>query len=103
VVAFPDIEEVSAMFQSATILIDLYRAQEAERRRGQRNADHVAAFREGQRAASDEVSGVSFGDRAGGRSHEAADLGWGDDLHPAPGGEQGARRIVGPIQAQPKS
>ena len=91
---------------SAMTLLELHRTFEADRRREMREAARRGALLESLaagEAVSGEVAGVAIGDRSGGRRDQAADLGRSQDLHPASGGEQVARRVVRPIQSQPKA
>ncbi len=50
-----------------------------------------------------EVRGVAFGHRASRRGDLGADLGRSEDLHPATRGEKDTRRLVRPVQSQPKA
>ena len=91
---------------SAMYLLELHRAREADRRRELRDAIRRNALFEAQaqaEEASADVAGVSLGDRAGRGGDPRANVGRGEDLHPAPGSEQGGRRLVRPVQAQSKS
>ena len=91
---------------SAMTLLELHRTFEADRRREMREALRRGVLLESLAASetvSSEVAGVAIGDRAGGRCDSVADLGRPEDLHPATGGEQVARRIIRPIQSQPKA
>ena len=91
---------------SAMTLLELHRTFEADRRRDMREAIRRGALLESLAASdlvSGEVAGVAIGDRARRRRDQAADLGRPEDLHPATGGEQVARRVVRPIQSQPKA
>jgi hypothetical protein len=92
--------EVSAVF-----LLELHRALEADRRREMRNALIRGAMFEALASEADDsadVAGVPIGDRSGSRHHPGADLGWGQDLDPAPGTQQRAMGLVRPIQSQPE-
>ena len=88
---------------SAMYLLELHRAREADQRRELRDAIRRNALLEAQdRAESASVAGVSLGDRAGRGSDPRPNVGRSEDLHPAPGTEQGGRRLVRPVQAQSK-
>ncbi len=90
---------------SAMYVLERHRTFEADRRRELREALQRGALLEAlasDEAASDGIAGVPLGDRAGRRSDPGADLGWGQDLHPAAGPEQRNGRLVRPVQAQPE-
>ena len=100
--------EVSAMYleQSAMVLLELHRALEADRSRETRFAARRAAQAEALAPihdVSDRIILVTPDDGAGGRCDTSADLGWTKDFDPGSGAEQRQRRLVGPVQAHPKS
>ena len=90
---------------SAMYLLELHRSREADLRREMQEALRRGAHLEAltrDEAASGEVAGVPFGDGAGGRGDPGPDLGRSKDLHPASRPEHHDRRLVRPVQAQPK-
>ena len=99
--------EVSAMYleASAMVLLELYRALEADRSRETRSAArravHVAALAPAD--SSDRVAVVALGDSPGSRGDASPDLGRIEDLEPGSGAEHRQRRLVGPVHAHPKS
>jgi hypothetical protein len=100
--------EVSAMYleQSAMVLLELHRALEADRSRETRFAAQRAAHAEAleQTAeASGRVALVTPDDGAGRSGDSVPDLGRTQDLDPGSGTEHRQRRLVGPVQAHPKS
>ena len=88
-------------------LLELHRALEADRRRETRAAARRAAMLEALDAesvdGSNRVARVSLDDGAGRRGDSGPDLGRVQDLDPASGPEHRQRRLVRPVQAQPKS
>jgi hypothetical protein len=90
---------------SAMYLLELHRTREADLRREMREAVRRGAQLEAlamKDERSDEVAGVSLGDRTRRGRDASADLGRAKDLHPASGAEQDARRLVRPVQSQPE-
>jgi hypothetical protein len=90
---------------SAVFLLELHRTLEEDRRREMRNALIRGAMFEAMASEpedSADVVGVPIGDRSGSRRHPGTDLGWGQDLDPAPGAKQRSMGLVRPIQSQPE-
>ncbi len=90
---------------SAMYLLELHRAREADLRRELREAVRRGAHLEAlarRESASDDVANVALGDGAGGAGDASPDLGRAKDLHPASRAEHRGRRLVRPVQAQPK-
>ena len=92
--------------QSAMVLLELHRALEADRSRETRFAARRAAHAEALAPTadgSDRIALVTPDDSAGGRCETSTDLGRTKDLDPGSGAEHRQRRLVGPVQAHPKS
>ena len=90
---------------SAMYLLELHRAREADLRRELREAARRGAHLEAlarRESASDDVVGVALGDRTGDAGDPSPDLGRAKDLHPASRAEHHDRRLVRPVEAQPK-
>ena len=91
---------------SAMVLLELHRALEADRSRETRSAARRAAQVEALAPVvecSDRVGVVAFDDGASSGGEASPDLGRSQDLEPWTGAEQRQRRLVRPVQAQPKS
>ena len=84
--------------------LEFHRMLQADRERELQEALRRRGFIEAslEQADSDGVDGVPLGDRTGGRGDAGADVGWSQDLHPAPGAEQGRGRLLRPVHAQPE-
>ena len=100
--------EVSAMYleASAMVLLELHRALEADRSRETRSAARRAAQVEALAPVvecSDRVGVVAFDDGASSGGEASPDLGRTQDLEPGSRSEHGQGRLVGPVQAHPKS
>jgi hypothetical protein len=79
--------EVAAMFlelHAVSLLEELHRTLESDRRREAQNAERRAALLEAcHRADSDRPVAVPIGDRASRLGDTGSNLGRGEDLHPA--------------------
>ena len=91
---------------SAMVLLELHRALEADRSRETRFAAQRAAHAEAlspTAEGSDRIALVAPDDGASRRGDANPDLGRSQDLDPRSGAEHRQRRLVRPVQAQPKS
>ena len=92
--------------QSAMVLLELHRALEADRSRETRFAARRAAHAEALAPTADGSDRIALvtPDEGARRSGDAqTDLGGTQDFDPGSGAEHRQRRLVGPVQAHPKS
>jgi hypothetical protein len=86
-------------------LLELHRSRESDRRREMQEAFRRGAHREAlaqHETESGEIAGVSIGDGSSDLGDPSPDVGRAKDLHPTPRPEHHDRRLVRPVQAQPK-